>query len=46
MDDMMLIAKSVEELQKQIQRVKNFNDVIRMEFGLENVPRVHLREAN
>jgi len=35
MDDLKLIAKSEEELQKQIRRVKNFRDDINMEFGLE-----------
>jgi len=34
MDDLKLIAKSEEEIQKQIQTVKNFND-IHMEFGLD-----------
>ena len=35
MDDLKLIAKSEEELQKEIQTVKTFNDDINMEFGLE-----------
>ena len=35
MDDLKLIAKSEEELQKQIQTVKIFSDDIHMEFGLE-----------
>jgi hypothetical protein len=35
MDDLKLISKSEEELQKQIQTVKTFNDDIHMEFGLE-----------
>jgi len=35
MDDLKLIAKSEEELQKQIQRIKIFSDDINMEFGLE-----------
>ena len=46
MDDLKLIAKSEEEFQKQIQTLKTFSDDIHMEFGLENVPRLHLREAN
>ena len=46
MDDLKLIAKSEEELQKQIQTVKTFSDDIHVEFGLQNVPRLHLREAN
>jgi len=33
-DDLKLIAKSAEELQKQIQRVTSFSDNINMEFGL------------
>ena len=32
MDDLKLIAKSEEELQKQIQTVKTFSDDIHMEF--------------
>ena len=35
MDDLKLIVKSEEELQKQIQTVKTFSDDIHMEFGLE-----------
>ena len=46
MDDLKLIAKSEEELQKQIQTGKTFSDYINMEFGLENVPKLHLGEAN
>ena len=46
MDDLKLIDKSEEELQKQIQTVKNFSDDIHMEFGLANVPRLHLKEEN
>jgi hypothetical protein len=46
MDDLKLIAKSEEELRRQIQTVKTFSDDIHMEFGLENVLRLHLREAN
>jgi len=34
-DDLNLIAKSEEELQKQIQTVKTFSDHIHMEFGLD-----------
>jgi hypothetical protein len=36
MDDLKLIAKSEEELQRLIQTVKTFSDDIQMEFGLEN----------
>ena len=46
MDDLKLIAKSEEELRKQVQTVKTFSDVIHMEFGLENVLRLHLRKGN
>jgi hypothetical protein len=46
MDDLKLIAKLEEELQRQIQTVKTFSDDIHMEFGLENVLTIHLREAN
>jgi hypothetical protein len=35
MDDLKLIAKSEEELQKQIQTVKIFSDDIHMDFGLD-----------
>jgi len=37
MDDLKMIAKSEEELQKQIQIVKTFSDDIHMEFGLEKM---------
>ena len=40
MDDMKLIAKSEEELQKQIQTAKTFSDDINMEFGLEKCPKI------
>jgi hypothetical protein len=48
MDNLKMTAKSEEEIQKQVQRVKNFSDDIHLEFGLglKNVPRLHLREAN
>ena len=35
MDDLKLIDKSEEELQKEKQTVKTFSDDINMEFGLE-----------
>ena len=41
-----MIAKSEEGFQKQTQTVKNFSDDIHMEFGLEKVPRLRLKEAN
>ena len=34
MDDLKLITKSEEDLQKQIQTVKTFSDDIHMNFGL------------
>ena len=40
MDDLKLIAKSEEELQKQIQTVKTFSDDINMEFGLEKCAKI------
>ena len=46
MDDLKLIAKSEEELQKQMQTVKIFSDDINMEFGLEKLAKLRLREAN
>jgi hypothetical protein len=45
MDALKLIAKS-EEIQRQIHTVKTFSDHIHMEFGLENLLKLHLREAN
>jgi hypothetical protein len=46
MDDSKLIAKSEEELQRQILTVKTFSYDIHMEFGLGNVLKLHLSEAN
>jgi hypothetical protein len=46
MDDLKLIAKSEEKLQRQIHTVKTFSDDIHMEFDLKNVLKLHLREAN
>ena len=40
MDDLKMIAKSEEELQKQIQTVKIFCDDIHMEFGLEKCAKI------
>ena len=34
MDDLKLIGKTEEELQKQMEAVRNFSDDIHMEFGL------------
>ena len=45
MDDLKLIVKSEEELQKQIQTVKNFNDDIHMEFGLEKCAKIAFKRG-
>jgi len=41
-----LIAKSEEELQKQVQKVKTFSDYIHMEFGLEKCAKIAFKKAN
>ena len=43
--DLKLIAKSEEELQKQIQIVKTFNNDINMEFGLEKCAKVTFKRG-
>jgi len=45
MDDLRLIAKKEEELQKQIHIVKNFSDDIHMEFGLEKCSKVAFKRC-
>jgi hypothetical protein len=40
MDDLKLIAKSEEEIQKQIQTVKTFSDDIHIEFGFEKCAKI------
>ena len=46
MDDLKLIAKSVEEIQKQMQTVKkNFSDDINMEFGLEKCANITFKRG-
>jgi len=45
MDDLKLIAKSEEELQKQIQTVKAFSDDIHMEFGLEKCAKIAFKKG-
>ena len=45
MDDLKLIAKSEEEIQKQIQTVKTFSDVIHMEFGLEKCAKIAFKRG-
>ena len=44
MDDLKLIAKSEEELRKQIQTVKNFSDDIHMDFGLEKCAKITFKK--
>jgi len=46
MDDLKLIAKSEEELRKQVHTFKTFSDDIHMEFGLEKCAKIPLRGAN
>jgi len=45
MDDLKLIAKSEEEIQKQIQTVKTFSDDIHMEFGLEKCAKITFKRG-
>jgi hypothetical protein len=45
MDDLKLIAKTEEELQKQIQTVKTFSDDINMEFGLEKCAKITFKRG-
>ena len=45
MDDMKLIAKSDEELRKQIQTVKTFSDDIHMDFGLEKCAKITFKKG-
>jgi hypothetical protein len=45
MDDLKLIAKSEEELQKQIQTVKTFSDDIHMDFGLEKCAKITFKKG-
>ena len=40
-----MIAKSEEELQKQIQTVKTFSDDINMEFGLEKCAKITFKRG-
>jgi len=44
-DDLKLIAKSEEELRKQIQTVKSFSDDIHVEFGLEKCAKIAYRRG-
>jgi hypothetical protein len=45
MDDLKLIGKSEEELQKQIQTVKTFSDDIHMEFGLDKCAKIAFKTS-
>jgi len=45
MDDLKLIAKSGQELQKQIQTIKTFSDDIHMEFGLEKCANIAFKRG-
>jgi hypothetical protein len=44
MDDFMLIGKTEEELQKQIQTVRTFSDDVHMEFRLDKCARTVLKK--
>jgi hypothetical protein len=43
-DDLKLIAKSEEELLKQIQTIKSFSDDIHMDFGLEKCAKITFKK--
>jgi hypothetical protein len=45
MDDLKLIAKSEEELQKQIQTVKTVSDDIHMDFGLDKCDKITFKRG-
>ena len=45
MDDLKLISKSEEELQKQIQTVTTFSNDINMEFGLEKCAKITFKRG-
>ena len=45
-DDLKLIAKSEEQLQKPIQTLKTFSDDINTEFGLENCAKISFKRGN
>ena len=45
MDDLKLIAKSQEELQKGIQTLKTFSDDINMETGLEKCAKITIKRG-
>jgi hypothetical protein len=45
MHDLKLIAKSEDELRKQIQTVKPFSDDIHMDFGLEKCAKITFKKG-
>ena len=45
MDDLKLIAKSEEELQKEIKTVKTFSDDIHMDFLLEKCAKIEFKRG-
>jgi hypothetical protein len=45
MDDLKLLGKSEEELQKQIQTVTTFSDDIHMEFGLDKCAKIVFKKG-
>ena len=47
MDDLKLMGKTEEELQKQMQvvRIRNYSDDIDMEFGLDNCAKTVLKRG-
>jgi hypothetical protein len=45
MDDLKLIAKSEEELRKQVQTVKTFSDDIHVDFGLEKCAKITFKKG-
>jgi hypothetical protein len=45
MNDLKLIVKSEEKLQKQIQRVKTFSDDIHMDFGLDKCAKITFKRG-
>jgi hypothetical protein len=46
MDNLKLIGKTKEELQKQMQVVSTFSDDIHVEFGIDKCGRSYSREEN
>jgi hypothetical protein len=45
MDDLKLIAKSEEELRKQVQTVKTFSNDIHIDFGLEKCAKITFKKG-